>query len=80
MKLFTVYFIRLNSSLVLRIVVGIWCLMTVVLANAYAGCLFSFMSANKLEPIIGSLDQLAHSKDTQLVAQVGGLTASRVLV
>ena len=34
------------------IVVGLWCLMAVVLANAYGGVLFSFLSVNKLEPAI----------------------------
>ena len=69
--LFLAYFIRLDSRRALLIVVGVWCLITVVLANAYAGCLLSFMSVNKLGPIINSLDELALSKDTQLVAQGG---------
>jgi hypothetical protein len=43
--------------------------MTVVLANAYAGTLFSFLSVAKLNPIINSLDELATSTQFQLVAQ-----------
>jgi hypothetical protein len=46
-----------------------WCLMTVVLANAYAGTLFSFLSVAKLNPIINSLDELANSTHVELVTQ-----------
>jgi len=49
------------------IVVGMWLLLTVVLANAYAGVLFSFLSVARLEPIINSLAELADSKDVQLI-------------
>ena len=40
--------------------------MTVVLANSYASTLLSFMSVKKFGTVINSLDDLAHSKDTQL--------------
>ena len=49
--------------------VGTWLLVTVVLANGYAGTLFSFLSVAKLEPIINSLEELANSKDVQLIIQ-----------
>ena len=51
------------------ILVGIWCLMCVVLANAYAGTLFSFISVSKLEPIVNSLDDLANTDNLQLLIQ-----------
>ena len=60
--------------------VGIWCLMTVVLANAYAGTLLSFLSVAKLEPIINSLTELANSEDVQLVIQARSEMAIRFLV
>ena len=47
--------------------VGMWLLVTVVLSNAYAGVLFSFLSVAKLEPAINSLEELAHSNTVQLV-------------
>ena len=50
-----------------QLLVGIWCLMCVVLANGYAGTLFSFMSVTKLEQPINSLDELANSKDVSLM-------------
>jgi len=43
--------------------------MAVVLANAYAGTLFSFLSVSKLEQPINSLDDLAKSKDVTLIIQ-----------
>ena len=48
------------------LLVGIWCLLAVVLANAYGGVLFSFMSVAKLEQPINSLQELAQSKDVKL--------------
>jgi len=62
------YELRLNSRAT-SVLIGMWCLMTVVLANAYAGTLFSFLSVAKLQPIINSLDELANSTQVQLVTQ-----------
>ena len=62
------------------IAVGIWCLMTVVLANAYAGNLLSFLSVPKLEPVINSLKELAHSKKFQLLIQAQSEISFRFLV
>ena len=47
--------------------VGMWLLLTVVLAKAYAEVLFSFLSVAKLEPPINSLEELANSNDVQLL-------------
>jgi len=41
--------------------------MAVVLANAYGGVLFSFLSVSKLEQPINSLEELAKSKDVTLI-------------
>ena len=60
-------------------IIGIWLLVTVVLANAYSGVLFSFLSVNKLEPVISSLEELANSKDVQLIVQDGVELALRIL-
>ena len=62
------------------IVVGLWCLTAVVLANAYGGVLFSFLSVNKLEPAIKSLDELAASKNVRLVTLRGLQLTNRFLV
>ena len=62
------------------ILVGIWCLMCVVLANAYAGVLFSFLSVAKLEPIVKSLEELANAKQLKLIVQDRSELANRYLV
>ena len=47
----------------LRIFLGIWFLMMVVLINAYTGVLTSYMTVPKLKPIPQSLEQLATMKE-----------------
>lgn len=41
-----------------RIVAGVWCLGSVVLAYLYSGCLTSFIAIPKMRPLIESLDDL----------------------
>ena len=62
------------------LLVGIWCLMTVVLANGYAGTLFSFLSVSKLEQPINSIEELANSKDVTLLTQSETELTDRFLV
>ena len=62
------------------ILVDIWCLMCVVLANGYGGVLFSFLSVSKLEQPINSMEELANSKDVQLVLQYRTELTDRFLV
>ena len=70
---------RLNSF-ASYIMVGTWLLVTVVLANAYAGTLFSFLSVAKLQPAINSLEELAKNTHIQLVLQARTELADRILV
>ena len=42
--------------------------MCVVLANAYAGILFSFLSVAKLEKPINSIEEMVKLNDVQLIA------------
>ena len=62
------------------IAVGIWCLMAVVLANAYGGVLFSFLTVGKLEPAINSLDELAKSRNVEIITLNGLELTNRFLV
>lgn len=62
------------------ILVGVWCLIAVVLANAYSGTLFSFLSVVKLEQIVNSIEELAQSKELQLIVQDKSELAIRFLV
>ena len=74
------YDLRLKSR-ASYILVGIWCLMTVVLANGYAGTLFSFLSVAKLEPAINSLEELANAnKNLQLIIQDKKKLTDRLMV
>lgn len=73
------YHLRLRSRGT-WLVVGIWCLICVVLANAYAGTLFSFLSVAKLEPIVNSLEELANTKHLKLLVLDRGELANRFLV
>lgn len=63
------------------IVFGVWCLMTVVISNAYySGALLSFLTVNKMGAAINSLDELVYSNKCKLVVQAGTDLASRFLV
>ena len=62
------------------ILVGLWCLMCVVLANGYGGVLFSFLSVAKLEQPINTLVELANSKEVQLSLVLGSETARNFMV
>ena len=62
------------------IFIGIWCLMAVVLANAYGGVLFSFLSVDKLEPAINSLEELSLSPDVKFLVIDHSELADRILV
>ena len=73
------FYVRLNS-LASYVVVGTWLLVTVVLANAYAGTLFSFLSVAKLESPINSLQELAKTTKIQLILQAHTELADQILV
>ena len=62
------------------LLLAIWCLMTVVLANAYGGVLFSFLSVTKLKQPINTLEELANSKEVQLLLQSRSETAKNFMV
>ena len=68
------------KSLASYIIIGMWLLVTVVLANAYAGTLFSFLSVAKLEPIVNSFEALAKSNEVQIIVQARTELALHYLV
>ena len=71
-----------RGSIGVLIVFGVWCLMTVVISNAYySGALLSFLTVNKVGSAINSLDELVNSKQQcKLVVQAGSDLANRFLV
>ena len=62
------------------ILIGVWCLMAVVLSNAYGGVLFSFLSVSKLEQPINSMEELSRSKQVMIITQDRTELATRLLV
>ena len=69
-----------NSRLSLRIVLGFWLLMMIVLINAYTGVLTSLLTVPKLKPIPQSLEELAAMKDYRVTINKNHLLAIAFLV
>ena len=57
--------IGIKKSSSLRLMLGLWLLMTVVLANLYMSTVTSFMTVVKLKPIPNSLEELTDSFDAK---------------
>ena len=55
----------------LRLAVGLWCLMMMVLVNAYSGTLTSYLAVPKLRPIVNTLTELAASSETEITTDFG---------
>ena len=47
-----------------------WCLMMVIVVNAYTGTLMSYLTVPKLRPIVNTLAELAVSRETQMTVDV----------
>ena len=62
------------------ILVGTWVLMTVVIANGYAGTLFSFITVAKLQAPINSMEELAKNPNVKLLIQGQTNLATRFMV
>lgn len=72
-----------KSSAVFRIMVGLWCLMMVVVVNAYTGTLTSLLTATQLEPIINSWKELAANgikQNRQVTIDMNSAMAKEFLV
>ena len=54
----------------IRIMIGLWLLMMVVLINAFGGTLTSFLTSPKFEPTIESFEQLVDRNKT-LITEKG---------
>lgn len=65
----------------MRIVAGFWCLVAIVLVNAYQGTLTSFLAIPKLSPVPQSLEELvASGKKYKLVAEINSATTEAYYV
>ena len=54
--------------------------MTLVLINAYASNLISYLTVPKLQPVIQSLQHLSSSHDLKLAIDANSVLAQRILV
>ena len=63
-----------------RLAAGVWCLMSLVLINAYSGNLISYLSVPKLKPVVQSFENLASSLDLKLAIDANSVMANRLLV
>lgn len=66
--------------MLIRSLIGLWCLATVVIGNAYTGTLTSFLTAPKFKPIINSLEELAASDHYKLTAELNAAPTETFLV
>ena len=65
----------------LRILLGAWLLMMIVLVNAYAGVMTALLTVTKMEPIaVNSLEELAASNKLKLTIAVNTIPANTFLV
>ena len=63
-----------------RIVVGTWCVMALVLVNAYSSVLISNLSVPKHQPILQSLEEVAAQHHYKLAVAENTIFANRILV
>jgi len=70
----------IQQSLGSHVLVGVWCLAVVLLANVYTGTLFSFLSVETFESIPNSLEELVTTTKLSLLLQDQSVLAHRFLV
>jgi len=68
------------SRFPLRLMLGLWLLMMIVIINAYTGVLTSLMVAPTLKPIPQSLQELAEMKEYKVTIQKNQILADAFLV
>ena len=55
-----------------RIVIGAWCLLTLVLINAYNGVLISYVTTtHQAQPLINSIEDVATKSNIHIVVNKG---------
>ena len=64
----------------MRLTAGVWCLMSIVLVNAYLGSFMSRLALPKYDPIVESFEELADGNKLQVMAAKGSVFASACLV
>ena len=78
--LFSGNYLPFHARLPLRIVISAWLLSMVVLINAYAGVLTSFLTVPKLEKVVDTLEQVVEGGKFRVTAEKGTLLTHTFLV
>ena len=68
-----------SQNLSVRLVAGCWCISALLLINYYNSLFISFLTVPHHEPIINSLEELAHSK-LSLAVDKGSVVSKTILV
>ena len=56
----------------IRLVIGFWCLLTLVMLNVYNGVLISYVTATHREPaLINSIDDVASHSNIRIIVNKG---------
>ena len=69
-----------GRNLGLRIMLTVWCLMCVIIVNAYTGNLTSYLAVPSVKPIPNSFEELAARKDLQIIVEDNVQLAEDILV
>ena len=64
----------------MRILAGVWCLMSIVIVYSYTGKLTSYLTVPKLRPIPNSFEELAKNENYKLAVQANTVLAKSILV
>ena len=63
-----------------RLASGAWCLAALVLVNAYASTLISFLAVPKLLPIPNTLEDLGQRTDLKVLVEFNTVASQSILV
>lgn len=63
-----------------RILVGVWLLIATVLVNSYSGTIVSYLTVPKIKPSINTFEDLAISKDVELIIKKDVVIGQQILV
>ncbi|XP_057369973.1 glutamate receptor ionotropic, delta-1-like [Daphnia carinata] len=67
------------TRLSFRILVGVWLLIATVLVNSYSGTIVSYLTVPKIKPSINTFEDLAISKDVELIIKKDVVIGQQIL-
>ena len=69
-----------NNKSAVRFLAAVWCLMAVILINYYNSTLISYMLVPKYEPIVNTIEELAHSTKLSVSAEKSSVIGDTIFV